>query len=559
MGHDELGPLGVLAADHDQEPVRDLVGPARRRTGVLAVLLDPFLHHARTVGTVPHDRAGNDVPADAPRHAGRRPPHGPPGSRRGSPRAAARRPSACRCSGHRRPRAVTSASRVTLLACRNRPTTLSSPSARRSLIRRSVGTRSPAGTGAPRGRSGRRRTRRRDDPRTRPRGLARTNPRASASVMCTSRASSASSASSTPTGKASTTTRRLSPSQASVIVPTRNSSSMGTSSGPTVLDRRRVVAGTRATRLSSRSARIETCCFSSATLVSRRPAPGLQEERAGSGLADRPGDEPVRLLVRCSTATPCRQPNDRWCRRQGPADPCAGPARSAPRPPAWVFTASDVRPLRGVADHRDRAGVHHDPLEEVEMHAQRVGEDRLDDVAVATRPPPTFAAPGPAEDAPTTARVPSAARAAISAMDSPPGNLRSAAAAPGRRATASASRGWTASCRSSRRSRPRRSDGRPAPAGLESSASHRPLAVSRHRSIGLVTTSPTGRPARRSPTSAPAPARPRRGARQASGPRARPRCSPSCGRGGPGGPAHAGDHASGHQDQREQRRARSGR
>jgi hypothetical protein len=39
-------------------------------------------------------------------------------------------------------------------------------------------------------------------------------------------------------------------------------------------------------------------------------------------------------------------------------------------------------PKLGVADHRDRARVYRDALESVEVHAEGVGDDRLDDVAV---------------------------------------------------------------------------------------------------------------------------------------------------------------------------------
>src|SRR3546814_8797571 len=49
--------------------------------------------------------------------------------------------------------------------------------------------------------------------------------------------------------------------------------------------------------------------------------------------------------------------------------------------------AEDEGPHGGVADDRDRGGVHLDPLEQVEVHAEGVGQQRLDDVAVADGDP----------------------------------------------------------------------------------------------------------------------------------------------------------------------------
>ena len=54
---------------------------------------------------------------------------------------------------------------------------------------------------------------------------------------------------------------------------------------------------------------------------------------------------------------------------------------------AGVVDADDERPGLGVGDHRDRRRVDDDPLELVEVQAQRVGQDRLDDVAVAAGQP----------------------------------------------------------------------------------------------------------------------------------------------------------------------------
>ena len=54
---------------------------------------------------------------------------------------------------------------------------------------------------------------------------------------------------------------------------------------------------------------------------------------------------------------------------------------------AGVVHPQHERPGVGVADHRHRARVDHDPLEEVEVQAERVGQQRLDHVAVAAGQP----------------------------------------------------------------------------------------------------------------------------------------------------------------------------
>ena len=62
--------------------------------------------------------------------------------------------------------------------------------------------------------------------------------------------------------------------------------------------------------------------------------------------------------------------------------------RGEPREVALVGVGGeDVGTGLGVADHRDRGRVDLDPLEEVEVHAEGVGEHGLDDVAVADRHP----------------------------------------------------------------------------------------------------------------------------------------------------------------------------
>ena len=130
----------------------------------------------------------------------------------------------------------------------------------------------------------------------------------------------------------------------------------------------------------------------------RRALAGLQEEGARPWLAHRAGDEPLRGVVvedltghdgdptrpcfrrrprptPLSTA-PSAVPSARRRRRR----PCRG--HEAGQVAAGVVDAQGERPQRRVPDDRHRARVDDDPLEGVEVHAERVGEHRLDDVAV---------------------------------------------------------------------------------------------------------------------------------------------------------------------------------
>ena len=77
----------------------------------------------------------------------------------------------------------------------------------------------------------------------------------------------------------------------------------------------------------------------------------------------------------------------------------------------------------GVADDRDRRRVDLDPLEQVEVHPERVGEHGLDHVAVAHGQPDRVGARGPPSTAASRRRTASTARACICGSDSPPGNV----------------------------------------------------------------------------------------------------------------------------------------
>ena len=102
---------------------------------------------------------------------------------------------------------------------------------------------------------------------------------------------------------------------------------------------------------------------------------------------DRHGVDPTSQAVRPSPAPP---PTTASLRRpacaRGTAGrfPAAGPAATGRR---RGVDPQHERPRVGVADHRDRRRVDDDPLELVEVHAEGVGQHRLDHVAVA-RPPP---------------------------------------------------------------------------------------------------------------------------------------------------------------------------
>ena len=262
-------------------------------------------------------------------------------------------------------------------------------------------------------------------------------------------------------GNTSTTIRSSAESQDSVIVPARNSSTMGCSSGSLSSRETGGIAGmgvsASAPEISSsssssiRSASTETCCFSSATLVTRAPAARLEEERALSGRADRARDEALGRVEavdhRCHVAEPRRVVASAAADGGVAAQPCgvapllrrrlAGATRS----PADGVHADHERPQRRVAHHRQGRGVDDDPLEGVEVDAERVGEDRLDHVAVAHRHPHRV---GPVLG--LDLRVPPADRRRPRARTCPPSSPRRGTPRPtGGSARSSTSAPWPAS------------------------------------------------------------------------------------------------------------------
>ena len=141
---------------------------------------------------------------------------------------------------------------------------------------------------------------------------------------------------------------------------------------------------------------------------------GLQEERALARLTDGTGDEAVRRVVAVyenghgpsvtgaaravqvprrlrSTASGAPRPPPTWAsvRRRSGGPRVLGGRDGTGRPdrPSVELTVITYGRAGGVADHRDRSRIDHDPLEAVEVHAQRVGQDRLDQVAVRDRRP----------------------------------------------------------------------------------------------------------------------------------------------------------------------------
>ena len=125
----------------------------------------------------------------------------------------------------------------------------------------------------------------------------------------------------------------------------------------------------------------------------------LEEEGALSGSADRAGHEALRRIESMNEGThachlmPTAEPVRRL--RRPPRHDPAG--RGFPGPPRRRFEPGqvtgvrvdrqDVGTGRRVADDRDRRRVDVDALEQVQVHPEGVGDDRLDDVAVADRRP----------------------------------------------------------------------------------------------------------------------------------------------------------------------------
>ena len=165
--------------------------------------------------------------------------------------------------------------------------------------------------------------------------------------------------------------------------------------------RRRRRCITSSSSSSMRSASAATCCFSSETLTMRAPsrawrkkvrAPGSPTVPATkrSGGSKRVDDGHATHPRTRLAATGPGAPADRGvvapcCRRR------AALLRRRRRQPGQVagvgVGAEDEGAGLGVAHDRHRRRVDVDALEEVEVRAERVGQDRLDDVAVAHREP----------------------------------------------------------------------------------------------------------------------------------------------------------------------------
>ena len=253
-----------------------------------------------------------------------------------------------------------------------------SPAGSSEVTGRGGGTRWPARTGGRRGRSGCRRT---GSSAARPRAPARRasrrpgprrrviRTRNSSSGSGSSKSSSTCSGETTAAsvnGNTSITIRSSCGSHDSVMVPARNSSSIGCSSGSASSRPSGATAGmtcslvplaiTSSSSSSMRSASAATCCFSRATLTTRAPDAGLEEERALAGRADGARDEPLRRVESVDEWSHVAHPRgapkgsrDRRPRRprrppRRAADACGslgrGRGASQARSPAWVLVAS---------------------------------------------------------------------------------------------------------------------------------------------------------------------------------------------------------------------------
>ena len=242
-------------------------------------------------------------------------------------------------------------------------------------------------------------------PRTAPRARARSIGRSTSSSSSTSTGTSTST-----TGKTSITTRSSSASQDSVIVPARNSSSIGCSSGSLSVSATGVDAGIvrRVSPVCDQLVEqlVDPLAEDLHLLLLQRDAgqpgagAGLQEERALPGLADgarrrsaRAGRSGARRGMASSLVVGARSraaTDDRVAeavRRRVRRASSAGGCEVGQASPSEEFIVSTNGRCGGVADHRQAGRVDDDPLERVEVHAERVGQDRLDHVAVGDREP----------------------------------------------------------------------------------------------------------------------------------------------------------------------------
>ena len=216
---------------------------------------------------------------------------------------------------------------------------------------------------------------------------------------------------------------------------------------------RRPAAATSSSSSSSCSASAETCSFSSATLVTRPPPlacrknvgrragpPCPATNRSGGSKAAPDGSLPSSSRL-CGTGTAA------GCAPGAASSPTAGtpwerppqavlaprrrcvrssaerPGRSDRGSPVSFIRSTNGR-ARGVADHGHRARVDLDPLEGVQVHPERVGEDRLDHVAVAAPPPRSRRRRARRRSCRPDCGPPRPRGAASPRSDSPPGTRR---------------------------------------------------------------------------------------------------------------------------------------
>ena len=171
---------------------------------------------------------------------------------------------------------------------------------------------------------------------------------------------------------------------------------------------------------SSFSASSDTCTFSRATLTSRPPPRAWRKNVRSPGSPTVPATNrsggsnaytwwvipttlsasPPRCRPRVRRAS-ARAPGRRRARTRRRSAGVGRPRRRATaarrgassggtsgrRSPPVSLSRTTNGPGRGVPDHGHRGRVGHDPLEQVQVQAQRVGHDGLDHVAVAARQP----------------------------------------------------------------------------------------------------------------------------------------------------------------------------
>src|SRR5665647_837873 len=192
-----------------------------------------------------------------------------------------------------------------------------------------------------------------------------------------------------------------------LIVPTRNSSSMGVSRGamssmvsPTASEA--APPAKSSSRSLIRSASVPTCCFSSDTLVSRDPALAWRKKvRCPGGptvpATNRSGGSNSRTGIRSTLISGSSVGGSSVEGIRAAGTRAATHDRVPGEQRGWGYQAGEVGPSiiephheRApicVAHHGQRRRADHEPLEMVQMGAGSVGQDRLDDVAVGDQRP----------------------------------------------------------------------------------------------------------------------------------------------------------------------------